>query len=198
MPRKAHLEPYLSSAQLKERYQRCGDLVESCRFHLLWLVSEGWQIKKAALAIGFNYDYVREIVQTYNQQGTAALSNRRKQKGRPGRKALLNPEQLQQLQQALRQIPADGGIRSGPKVAQWIAEKTGLPQVRAQRGWDYLKRCRFPPSILILVTHTLMPKRKPTSKRTYSDTLSRLGSNTRKQRLNDGHSMNIDWDSKGN
>jgi transposase len=145
MPRKAHLEPYLSSAQLKERYQRCGDLVESCRFHLLWLVSEGWQIKKAALAIGFNYDYVREIVQTYNQQGTAALSNRRKQKGRPGRKALLNPEQLQQLQQALRQIPADGGIRSGPKVAQWIAEKTGLPQVRAQRGWDYLKRCRFSP-----------------------------------------------------
>lgn len=145
MPRKAHLEPHLSSAQLKERYQCCGDLVESRRFHLLWLVCEGWQIKKAALAIGFNYDYAREIVQIYNQQGTVALANRRKKKGRVGRKALLSSEQLQQLQQALRQAPADGGLWSGPKVAQWIAEKTGLPTVRAQRGWDYLKRCRFSP-----------------------------------------------------
>jgi transposase len=145
MPRKAHLEPHLSSAQLQERYQRCGDPVESRRFHLLWLVSEGWQIKKAALAIGFNYDYAREIVQTYNQPGTTALLNRRKQRGRPGRKALLNSEQLQQLQHVLRQTPSDGGTWSGPKVAQWIAEQTGLPKVRAQRGWDYLKRCRFSP-----------------------------------------------------
>lgn len=153
MPRKAHLEPHLSSAQLKERYQRCGDPVESRRFHLLWLVSEGWQIKKAAVAIGFNYDYAREIVQTYNQQGSTALVNRRKQKGRPGRKALLNREQLLQLQQALRQPAADGGIWSGPKVAQWIAEKTGLLKVRAQRGWDYLKRCRFSPPASASASH---------------------------------------------
>ena len=145
MPRKPHLEPHLSSAELKDCYQRCCDPVESRRYHLLWLISQGWQIKKAAIAIGLNYDYARDIVKTYNQQGTAALTNRRKQKGRTGRKALLNPEQLQQLQQALRQAPADGGIWSGPKVAQWIAQTTGLPRVRAQRGWDYLKRCRFSP-----------------------------------------------------
>lgn len=146
MPRKAHLEPHLSSAELKEHYQQCTDPVESRRFHLLWLVSCGWQIKKAAVVVGLNYDYARDIVQAYNQQGTTSLSNRRKQQQRPGRKPLLTDEQLQQLQQALRQAPTDGGIWSGPKVAQWIAATTGLANVHAQRGWDYLKRCGFSPS----------------------------------------------------
>jgi len=107
---------------------------------VLWL-----QIKQGAFAVGLNYDYAREIVKTYNQQGIAVLANRRKQPGRPGRAPLLNPEQLRQLQQALRRAPADGGLWSGPKVAQWIAEQTGLSRVRAQRGWDYLKRCRCSP-----------------------------------------------------
>ncbi len=145
MPRNAYLEPHLSCAQLKERYQHCDEPVESRRFHLLWLVCCGWQIKQAAVAVGLNYDYAREIVKTYNQQGPAVLANRRKQPGRRGRAPLLNPEQLRQLQQALRRAPADGGLWSGPKVAQWIAEQTGLSRVRAQRGWDYLKRCRFSP-----------------------------------------------------
>lgn len=146
MPRKAHLEPHLSSDELKNCYHHCRDPVESRRFHLLWLVSSGWQIKKAAVAIGLSYDYACEIVKTYNQQGSASLSNRRKQQRRPGRKPLLTPEQMQQLQQALRQPPEDGGLWSGPKVAQWIAKQTGLANVRPQRGWDYLKRCRFSPS----------------------------------------------------
>ena len=34
----------------------------------------------------------------------------------------------------------DGGDWTGPKVARWIAEKTGSAHVWPQRGWDYLKR----------------------------------------------------------
>ncbi|MBV9388764.1 MAG: hypothetical protein JOZ78_20260 [Chroococcidiopsidaceae cyanobacterium CP_BM_ER_R8_30] len=61
MPRKAHLEPYLSSAQLKQHYQHCREPVESRRWHLLWLVSQNWQIKAAAAAVGLNYDYAKDI-----------------------------------------------------------------------------------------------------------------------------------------
>ncbi|MDE5115210.1 MAG: helix-turn-helix domain-containing protein, partial [Trichodesmium sp. St15_bin1_1] len=34
----------------------------------------------------------------------------------------------------------DGGAWSGPKVADWIAKKTGRDHVWPQRGWDYLKK----------------------------------------------------------
>ena len=58
---------------------------------------------------------------------------------------MLSAQQLAELQQALEQPAVDGGIWSGAKVAQWITHKTGKVSVRAQRGWDYLRRCRFPP-----------------------------------------------------
>ena len=29
---------------------------------------------------------------------------------------------------------------SGPKVARWIEERTGLEKVHAQRGWEYLRK----------------------------------------------------------
>ncbi|MBV8883317.1 MAG: helix-turn-helix domain-containing protein [Chroococcidiopsidaceae cyanobacterium CP_BM_RX_35] len=121
MTRKAHLEPYLSSAELKQCYQHCREPVESRRWHLLWLVSQNWQIKAAAAAVGLNYDYAKDIVQAYNQQGIESIENRPRQAGRRGRTPLLSPTQISELQQALRQPPPDGGIWSGPKVAQWIS-----------------------------------------------------------------------------
>ncbi|MEL4897798.1 hypothetical protein P9B04_20465, partial [Crocosphaera sp. Alani8] len=48
MSKKAHLEPYLNRDELKTRYLSAKDLVESRRWHLLWLVSLDWSIKKAA------------------------------------------------------------------------------------------------------------------------------------------------------
>jgi transposase len=40
----------------------------------------------------------------------------------------------------LQSPPDDDGVWSGPKVAQVIAEVTGVAKVWPQRGWDYLKR----------------------------------------------------------
>jgi Winged helix-turn helix len=45
----------------------------------------------------------------------------------------------QELDHALDQLPADGGLWSGPKVAAWMAERLGRP-VDPRRGWDYLQR----------------------------------------------------------
>jgi hypothetical protein len=57
----------------------------------------------------------------------------------PGAPCLLTSEQQQELDHALDQPPADGGLWSGPKVAAWMAERLGRP-VDPRRGWDYLQR----------------------------------------------------------
>jgi hypothetical protein len=80
MVRKAYLHPYLTSKELKTRYLCSSDRVESRRWHLLWLVSQQWTIHQASQVIGLNYDYAKEIVKAYNQQGEKAIANRRRQR----------------------------------------------------------------------------------------------------------------------
>ena len=58
-------------------------------------------------------------------------------------RALLSEAQQEELDQALQASPPDGGLWSGPKVAQWIAQKTGRGQVHLQRGWDDLQRLHY-------------------------------------------------------
>src|ERR687886_756115 len=145
MVRKAYLYPYLTSAQLKRRYVCASDRVESRRWHLLWLVSLNWTIRQASQAVGLNYDYAKDIVKGYNQQGEQAIKNRRHERTELPSHALLNSEQLEQLRSSLKQAPEDKGIWTGPKVADWIAKKTGREKVWPQRGWDYLKKCRYSP-----------------------------------------------------
>ncbi len=72
MVKKAHLQPYLTSSELKSRYLGARDRVESCRWHLLWLVSQQWTIQQASVVVGLNYDYAKDIVKVYNQQGVVA------------------------------------------------------------------------------------------------------------------------------
>jgi len=45
MPKKAKLLPHLSSSELKQKYKKTSDHVESRRWHLLWKVSMGWTLK---------------------------------------------------------------------------------------------------------------------------------------------------------
>ena len=59
----------------------------------------------------------------YNQEGPAALADQRQYN--TGASPLLSGERQQQLQQALVQTPADGGLWSGPKVAHWMGEQLG-------------------------------------------------------------------------
>ena len=72
MVKKAHLQPYLTSSELKARYLCCSDRVESVGKHLLWLVSKQWTIQQASVAVGLNYDYAKDILKAYNQQGEVA------------------------------------------------------------------------------------------------------------------------------
>jgi transposase len=142
MGRTITLEKHLSDEELKTRYQSSTDPIESRRWHLLWLVSQRWYLLDAAASVGVSYSYARKVVYAYNQDGVAAIINRRC--GRQmSRRALLNAAQQEELDQALQSPPADGGLWSGPKVAQWIAKTTGRAHVHPQRGWDYLQRLHY-------------------------------------------------------
>lgn len=138
MPPRARLNPYLTAKELDNHYRHTQDAVEARRWHLLSLVAQQQTIKQAAQTVGLNYDYAKEIVRRYNHEGPDGIRNR-SQQGQPSPRSLLTLEQQRELQQALQSPPLDGGRWSGPKVAQWIAAKTGK-QVWSQRGWDYLKR----------------------------------------------------------
>jgi transposase len=143
MPRQAKLAEYLSQKELKEKYLMGEDRVERRRYQLLWLVSQSWTIKKAAQAVGISYDYGQKIVRAYNKEGVRGIRHRRREIIPPGKPELLDKEQQEKLKQCLQASPEDGGIWTGPKVAQWIARETGREKVWPQRGWDYLKRLGF-------------------------------------------------------
>ncbi|NET13697.1 MAG: helix-turn-helix domain-containing protein [Okeania sp. SIO1H6] len=141
MPKKAYLKSHLSELEIKTRYLQTRDRVESRRWHLLWLVSQKWTIKEAAKALGLNYDYAKDIVKNYNQQGPNAILNRRKTRKFYPSHALLTLEQQEQLRIALKNPPTDQETWTGPKVAEWIAKTIGRDRVSPQRGWEYMKRC---------------------------------------------------------
>lgn len=139
MPPKAELKSHLTPDELKNRYRQAREPSEARRWQLLHLVAQNWTIKQAAQAVDLNYDYAKEIIRRYNQNGPIAVQPRsQKRQGSP--RSLLTMEQQQELKRALQAPAPDGGEWSGPKVAQWIAAKTGRSHVWPQRGWDYLKR----------------------------------------------------------
>lgn len=140
MPPKAHIEPHLTAEELKTRYRKARDTTEARRWQLLQLVASNWTIKQAADVVGLNYDYAKEIIRRYNRDGPSSIKNRRRDRQPPTAKKLLTSAQVNELKEVLNGPAPDGGPWSGPKVAEWIAKRTGRQHVWPQRGWDYLKR----------------------------------------------------------
>ena len=143
MSKKIELSPHLSESELKTKYRRSKDPIESRRYHLLWLVSQGNQLSEAAVVVGLHYDYARKVLKRYNDGGEAGIANGLKKKRGARSDALLNQEQQEKLRAGLAEPPEDGGVWSGPKVARWIEKETGRAKVWNQRGWDYLKKLRY-------------------------------------------------------
>ena len=145
MSKKAYLASHLNTFELKKRYQRSKNPIESRRWHILGKIAQGWSIKNSAVAVGISYGYAQTIVRNYNRDGVTGIQ-RKSRKGKKhtgGKAALLSDEQFQKLTQALKSKPSDGGIWTGVKVARWMEQETGIERVGNQRGWDYLKKCRY-------------------------------------------------------
>ncbi|GHO78259.1 hypothetical protein KSD_60300 [Ktedonobacter sp. SOSP1-85] len=127
----------LTSEELHERYRSTTDAVERTHWHILWLMTEGHTPNEIATMLGYTARWIRTVVGRYNYGGEAAIRDQRLTL--PGAPCLLTVEQQKELDQALDQPPADGGLWSGPKVAAWMAERLGR-EVDPRRGWDYLQR----------------------------------------------------------
>src|SRR6266498_4817137 len=127
----------LSRAEIAARSLSASTAAERRRWQLIGLLADGALLAEIVAATGYRPRTIREIAQRYQAAGAAALVDRRAQsRGAP---RLLAPLLEHQLWLALQGSAPDGGIWTGPKVAQWIAAKTGK-RVYRQRGWEYLRR----------------------------------------------------------
>jgi transposase len=136
------------SSQLEGLYRKASDPVLRTHLLMVWRISLGDSIREVAGMVGYSEKWVREIARRYEEQGVEGLGDRRH--GNPGAKqrALLDEEGQAQLREALlEETPPGGGMWSGPKVARWIEEKTGMERVHAQRGWEYLRKVGHSPQV---------------------------------------------------
>ena len=137
MAKRVTVQTELTTEELHGRYRSTPNPVERTHWHILWLMKEGHTPGEIAFMLGYTARWVRTLVQRWNKAGEQGIRDQRLTL--PGAPCLLTVEQQKELDQALDQPPADGGLWSGPKVAAWMQERLGRP-VDPRRSWDYLQR----------------------------------------------------------
>jgi transposase len=112
---------------------------ERRRWQVLLHLAAGMPLAEIVALTGYRPRSIRQIVQRYFARGADSLVDHRV--FAQGAAPLLSAEVVQELRLALQHEPPDGGEWTGPKVAAWMATRTGRPVYR-QRGWEYLQRLR--------------------------------------------------------
>jgi transposase len=138
------------STRLEGLYRKATDAVLRTHLLMAWRISLGDSIREVARMVGYSEKWTKEIARRYESEGVEGLGDRRH--GNPGarERALLDEEGQTELREALEGPPPaalGGGMWSGPKVARWIEEKTGMEKVHAQRGWEYLRKVGHSPQV---------------------------------------------------
>ena len=128
---------HLSLDEMGRRYRRARDPVARGQWQIVWLVAQGRLAREVAATTSYSTKWVGAIVRRYTADGPAGVGDRRH--ANPGGTPALSPEQRAELNAALDGPAPDGGLWSGPKVAAWIAARTGRA-VGPQCGWEYLVR----------------------------------------------------------
>lgn len=118
------LKPHLSATELYRRYRTCQRPQEKARWRALHLIAQGEQANRAARRVGRTSGWITQLARRYNERGVEAVPNR-KGDSRSGGKPHLDATAAEALDQALRSRAPDGGLWTAPKVAAWIAERTG-------------------------------------------------------------------------
>lgn len=129
----------LSRAEIAARGAAASTTNERRRWQVIGLLADQVPLAEIIVATGYRARTIRELARRYRASGAAALIDRRRTS--KGAAPLLNAALQSELQRALLQPPDCGGHWTGPKVAQWIADRTGKP-IHRQRGWEYLRRLR--------------------------------------------------------
>jgi hypothetical protein len=130
-------QKYLNRAELEHQLAAATAPDERRRWQILLYVATGTPLAELVACTGYRPRSIRQIVQRYIEFGGDSLVDRRV--FAQGAAPLLSAEEQVELRQALQSAPPGGGAWTGPKVAAWMAAKTGKP-VHRQRGWEYLRR----------------------------------------------------------
>lgn len=112
---------------------------ERRRWQVLLHLADGTPLAQIVAMTGYRPRSIRQIAQRYLELGPDSLLDHRA--FARGAAPILSVEEQTELHQALQTPPPDGGEWTGPKVARWMAARTGKPVYR-QRGWEYLRRLR--------------------------------------------------------
>jgi len=128
---------HLSVEELEARYVGCEDATAARHFQVIWLLARGHTVSEVAATTAFGERWIEQLLARYNAEGPEALGDLRRRNGASA--TILKPELLGKLRDRLREPPADGGLWSSRKVADWMAGELGLTSVAPQRGWEALK-----------------------------------------------------------
>ncbi len=141
MSRRITLKPHSTTNELYRHYRACRHPQEKLRWRALYLISGGELANHAAQRVGRSSGWITDLARRYNERGVEAVPSARGEVA-PGRRPRLNAEAVQALDAALRVSPADGGLWTAPKVAAWIAERTGT-SVNPSTAWRIMRRIGF-------------------------------------------------------
>jgi transposase len=131
---------HLELAELEQRYRQATDPVARSQWQIIWLLAQGQSTKEVVQATGYSATWIGTIAKRYNLDGPEAVGDRRH--ANPGAASLLSDAHLAELDAALQQPAPDGGLWTGPKVAQWMSHTLGR-NVHPQRGWEALQRLDY-------------------------------------------------------
>jgi transposase len=128
---------HLSVEELEERFVGCQDAIASRHFQVIWLLARGHTVSQASATTAFGERWIEQLLARYNAEGPEALGDLRRRNGATA--TILKLELLARLGDRLREPPADGGLWSSRKAADWMAAELGVKSVAPQRGWEALK-----------------------------------------------------------
>ena len=148
MPKTIKLEPHLSSEELENHYREAKDPVLRSHYQILWLISLGKTTRQVMEVTGSSRGWIQQLARRYNRYGAEALGDRRHHNPGAKERALLSVEQQQELKEALKKPPPDGGMWNSPKVGEWIERSTGkVLSQKKQRGWEYMRKLGNSPKV---------------------------------------------------
>ena len=126
--KREELEAHLAAATASDQRRRV---------QVLLYLAAGVPLTEIVGMTGYRPRSIRQIAQRYIEIGADSLVDHRA--FAQGAAPILTAEEQIELCNALQGVPPDGGAWTGPKVAQWMAAKTGRP-IHRQRGLEYLRR----------------------------------------------------------
>jgi transposase len=148
MPKTIKLEAHLSSEELEHRYRKARDPVERGHYQILWLIGQSKTTSEVMETTGYCRSWIQKLARRYNADGPEVLGDRRHHNPGAIDRALLTADQREELAEALKEPPPDGGMWNSRKVGEWIEERTAKTVgQKKQRGWDYLKRLGNSPKV---------------------------------------------------